>query len=76
MQPSGGESGDITSVTGTSNYCRDLTALVRSGKLDPTIGNDDKMIEILQILVRRHRSNPILVGPDGVGKSALSLIHI
>jgi len=71
IQTSGGQVGDMITITGTSNYCRDLTALARSGKLDPTIGGDDKIIEILQILVRRHRSNPILVGPDGVGKSAL-----
>lgn len=71
IQPSVGVSDDLMTVTGTSNYCRDLTALASAGKLDPAIGYDDKMIEILQILVRRHRSNPILVGPDGVGKSAL-----
>jgi ATP-dependent Clp protease ATP-binding subunit ClpA len=55
----------------TSNYCRDLTAFARAGKLDPTIGGDAKILEIMQILIRRHRSNPLLVGPDGVGKSAL-----
>ena len=71
MQPSAGVSDELISVTGTSNYCRDLTALASAGKLDPAIGYEDKMVEILQILVRRHRSNPILVGPDGVGKSAL-----
>jgi ATP-dependent Clp protease ATP-binding subunit ClpA len=71
MQPSAGISDELMTVAGTSNYCRDLTALARAGKLDPAIGYEDKIIEILQILVRRHRSNPILVGPDGVGKSAL-----
>ena len=71
IQPTGGHAEDLMTLTGTSNYCRDLTAMAHDGKLDPTIGNDDKMIEILQILVRRHRSNPILVGPDGVGKTAL-----
>ncbi|UCE67678.1 MAG: ATP-dependent Clp protease ATP-binding subunit [Candidatus Zixiibacteriota bacterium] len=71
MQPSVGISDELITVTGTSNYCRDLTALASAGKLDPAIGYEDKMVEILQILVRRHRSNPILVGPDGVGKSAL-----
>jgi ATP-dependent Clp protease ATP-binding subunit ClpA len=64
--------GDSTiSAAATSNYCRDLTALARSGKLDPAIGGDEKILEVLQILVRRHRSNPILVGSDGAGKSAL-----
>jgi ATP-dependent Clp protease ATP-binding subunit ClpA len=55
----------------TGSFTRDLTALAKAGKLDPAIGGDDKIIEILQILIRRHRSNPIIVGPDGVGKSAL-----
>lgn len=71
MEPSAGLSGETITVTGTSNYCRDLTSLASAGKLDPAIGYENKMLEILQILVRRHRSNPILVGPDGVGKSAL-----
>ena len=63
--------GEIVSFAATHSYCRDLTALARSGKLDPTIGGEDKMIELMQILIRRHRSNPILVGPDGAGKTAL-----
>jgi ATP-dependent Clp protease ATP-binding subunit ClpA len=71
MEPSASLSDEIITVTGTSNYCRDLTSLASAGKLDPAIGYENKMLEILQILVRRHRSNPILVGPDGVGKSAL-----
>jgi ATP-dependent Clp protease ATP-binding subunit ClpA len=71
IQPSVGVSDELITVAGTSNFCRDLTALASAGKLDPAIGYEDKMVEILQILVRRHRSNPILVGPDGVGKSAL-----
>jgi len=67
----GRQAEEIFAVTSTSNYCHDLTALAKAGKLDPTIGGDDKIIEIMQILVRRHRSNPILVGPNGVGKTAL-----
>jgi ATP-dependent Clp protease ATP-binding subunit ClpA len=70
-RPSAGVSDELVTVAGTSNFCRDLTSLAGAGKLDPAIGNEDKMLEILQILVRRYRSNPILVGPDGVGKSAL-----
>ena len=49
MQPSAGVSDELISVTGTSNYCRDLTALASAGKLDPAIGYEDKMVEILQI---------------------------
>ncbi|MCD6162287.1 MAG: AAA family ATPase [candidate division Zixibacteria bacterium] len=63
--------GDIVSVAATHSYCRDLTALANGGRLDATIGGDDKIIELMQILIRKHRSNPILVGPDGTGKSAL-----
>jgi ATP-dependent Clp protease ATP-binding subunit ClpB len=59
------------SATTTATYCHDLTALARAGKLDPAIGGDERIMEILQILVRRHRSNPLLVGSDGAGKSAL-----
>lgn len=62
---------EIGGFVSAGNYCRDLTAMAKAKKLDPTIGGDDKIIEILQILIRRHRSNPILVGPDGAGKSAL-----
>lgn len=62
---------EIGGFVSAGNYCRDLTAMARAKKLDPTIGGDDKIIEILQILIRRHRSNPVLVGPDGAGKSAL-----
>jgi ATP-dependent Clp protease ATP-binding subunit ClpB len=62
---------EIGGFVSAVNYCRDLTAMAKANKLDPTIGGDDKIIEILQILIRRHRSNPVLVGSDGAGKSAL-----
>ncbi len=62
---------EISGFVSAGNYCRDLTAMAKAKKLDPTIGGDDKIIEILQILIRRHRSNPVLVGSDGAGKSAL-----
>jgi ATP-dependent Clp protease ATP-binding subunit ClpB len=62
---------EIAGVISAGNYCRDLTAMAKAKKLDPTIGGDDKIIELLQILIRRHRSNPVLVGPDGSGKTAL-----
>jgi ATP-dependent Clp protease ATP-binding subunit ClpA len=64
-----GESFADATTAGT--YCRDLTALARAGKLDPAIGANERIIEILQVLVRRHRSNPVLVGSNGAGKSAL-----
>ncbi|KAM0790227.1 hypothetical protein ACM66B_005539 [Microbotryomycetes sp. NB124-2] len=49
----------------------DLTALAKEGKLDPVIGRDDEIKRTLQILSRRTKSNPILTGPAGVGKTAI-----
>ncbi|KAH7904250.1 P-loop containing nucleoside triphosphate hydrolase protein, partial [Hygrophoropsis aurantiaca] len=52
-------------------YSVDLTALAREGKLDPTIGRDDEIRRTIQILSRRTKSNPVLIGPPGVGKTAI-----
>ncbi|KAF6753367.1 P-loop containing nucleoside triphosphate hydrolase protein [Ephemerocybe angulata] len=49
----------------------DLTELARQGKLDPTIGRDDEIRRTIQILSRRTKSNPVLIGPPGVGKTAI-----
>ncbi|XP_006461661.1 hypothetical protein AGABI2DRAFT_185786 [Agaricus bisporus var. bisporus H97] len=49
----------------------DLTALARDGKLDPTIGRDEEIRRTIQILSRRTKSNPVLIGPPGVGKTAI-----
>ncbi|RXW18024.1 hypothetical protein EST38_g7822 [Candolleomyces aberdarensis] len=49
----------------------DLTELARQGKLDPTIGRDEEIRRTLQILSRRTKSNPVLIGPPGVGKTAI-----
>ncbi|KXN84144.1 Heat shock protein 78, mitochondrial [Leucoagaricus sp. SymC.cos] len=48
-----------------------LTALARQGKLDPTIGRDEEIRRTIQILSRRTKSNPVLIGPPGVGKTAI-----
>jgi ATP-dependent Clp protease ATP-binding subunit ClpC len=53
------------------NFSRDLTALARSGKLDPVIGRQREMDRIVCILARRAKNNPILVGEPGVGKTAI-----
>lgn len=52
-------------------FGRDLTALAREGKLDPVIGREDEIERILQILCRRTKNNPILLGEPGVGKTAI-----
>ena len=52
-------------------YGRDLTALARQGKLDPVIGRDEEIRRVIQILSRRTKNNPALVGEPGVGKTAI-----
>jgi ATP-dependent Clp protease ATP-binding subunit ClpB len=52
-------------------YAKDLTDLARKGKLDPVIGRDDEIRRVVQILSRRTKNNPVLVGDPGVGKTAI-----
>jgi ATP-dependent Clp protease ATP-binding subunit ClpB len=52
-------------------YARDLTELARRGKLDPVIGRDDEIRRVMQILARRTKNNPLLIGEPGVGKTAV-----
>ncbi|MGB9712144.1 MAG: ATP-dependent chaperone ClpB [Dissulfurimicrobium sp.] len=52
-------------------YGRDLTGLARSGRLDPVIGRDDEIRRVIQVLSRRTKNNPILIGEPGVGKTAI-----
>ncbi|KPL84824.1 Clp protease ATP-binding protein [Thermanaerothrix daxensis] len=52
-------------------YSRDLTALAREGKLDPVIGRDQEILRVMQILSRRTKNNPVLIGEAGVGKTAI-----
>ncbi|KAE9397053.1 P-loop containing nucleoside triphosphate hydrolase protein [Gymnopus androsaceus JB14] len=52
-------------------YSVDLTEMAREGKLDPTIGRDEEIRRTIQILSRRTKSNPVLIGPPGVGKTAI-----
>ncbi len=60
------------SATATlDQYSRDLTALAREGKLDPVIGRGDEITRVVQILSRRTKNNPCLVGEPGVGKTAV-----
>ena len=52
-------------------YARDLTALARAGKLDPVIGRDEEIRRTIQVLSRRTKNNPVLIGEPGVGKTAI-----
>jgi ATP-dependent Clp protease ATP-binding subunit ClpB len=52
-------------------YSRDLTDLARKGKLDPVIGRDDEVRRVIQVLSRRTKNNPVLIGEPGVGKTAI-----
>jgi ATP-dependent Clp protease ATP-binding subunit ClpB len=52
-------------------YARDLTALARDGRLDPVIGRDEEIRRAIQVLVRRTKNNPVLIGEPGVGKTAI-----
>jgi ATP-dependent Clp protease ATP-binding subunit ClpB len=52
-------------------YARDLTELARKGKLDPVIGRDDEVRRVIQVLSRRTKNNPVLIGEPGVGKTAI-----
>jgi ATP-dependent Clp protease ATP-binding subunit ClpB len=52
-------------------YGRDLTAAARQGKLDPVIGRDDEIRRVIQVLARRTKNNPVLIGDPGVGKTAI-----
>jgi len=54
-----------------SKYARDLTDLARKGKLDPVIGRDDEIRRTIQVLSRRTKNNPVLIGEPGVGKTAI-----
>jgi len=53
-------------------YSRDLTQLAREGKLDPVIGRDNEILRLIQILSRRTKNNPVLIGEAGVGKTAIA----
>lgn len=62
-----------TSNTGElSDYTRDLTALAQNGELDPVVGRDKEISRMIQILSRKTKNNPVLVGDAGVGKTALA----
>ena len=61
-----------TKYKALDKYCRDLTELARNGKLDPVIGRDEEIRRIIQVLSRRTKNNPVLIGEPGVGKTAIA----
>ncbi len=60
-----------TTYQALERYGRDLTALARQGKLDPVIGRDEEIRRVIQVLSRRTKNNPVLIGEPGVGKTAI-----
>ncbi|MCE2454811.1 MAG: ATP-dependent Clp protease ATP-binding subunit [Gemmatimonadetes bacterium] len=64
-------SGKKTKTPALDHFCRDLTQLARNGRLDPTIGRENEMERIVEILCRRKKNNPVLIGEPGVGKTAI-----
>jgi ATP-dependent Clp protease ATP-binding subunit ClpC len=61
-----------TKYRSLEKYGRDLTEMARQGKLDPVIGRDDEIKRVMQILTRRTKNNPVIVGDAGVGKTAIA----
>jgi ATP-dependent Clp protease ATP-binding subunit ClpC len=70
----GAEDGRVDTPTGTPNldkFGRDLTALARQGKLDPVLGRAQEIESTIEVLARRKKNNPVLIGEPGVGKTAI-----
>lgn len=61
-----------SSLKTLDKYCKNLTALARGGKLDPVIGRDEEIRRTMQVLSRRTKNNPMLIGEPGVGKTAIA----
>ena len=70
MEPAGGH--PKTKTPALAAFGRDLTELARQNKLDPVIGRQDEMERVIQILCRRTKNNPVLLGEAGVGKTAIA----
>src|ERR671930_688406 len=60
-----------TTYQALEKYGRDLTTEARAGKLDPVIGRDEEIRRVIQVLSRRTKNNPVLIGEPGVGKTAI-----
>jgi ATP-dependent Clp protease ATP-binding subunit ClpC len=64
--------GQATGESMLAKYTRDLTALAREDKLDPVIGRDEEIKRVIQVLSRRTKNNPVVIGEPGVGKTAIA----
>src|SRR5437870_5664296 len=70
--PSAIEPQEAIQATQLNKFGRDLTEAAEEGKLDPVIGRDDEIRRVIQILSRRTKNNPVLIGEPGVGKTAIA----
>ena len=70
-QQLGGKGEKKSKTPALAHFCRDLTELARQAKLDPTIGRTSEMERVVEILCRRKKNNPVLIGEPGVGKTAI-----
>jgi ATP-dependent Clp protease ATP-binding subunit ClpC len=70
--PTPGEREERPETPALNQFGRDLTQLAREGKLDPVIGRDKEIERVIQVLSRRKKNNPVLIGEPGVGKTAIS----
>jgi ATP-dependent Clp protease ATP-binding subunit ClpA len=66
------ESGAESTTAALDNYATNLNKLAKEGKIDPLIGRDEELLRCIQILSRRRKNNPLLVGESGVGKTAIA----
>ena len=69
--PGSGKGDKKSKTPALDHFCRDLTDLARQSKLDPTIGRKDEIERVIEILCRRKKNNPVLIGEPGVGKTAI-----
>jgi ATP-dependent Clp protease ATP-binding subunit ClpC len=72
VKPGGNEPLSKRSQRAIDQYSRDLTELAKDSKLDPIIGREHEMERVMQILIRRKKNNPVLIGEPGVGKTAIA----
>lgn len=71
ISDAGAKKGDTSKTPTLNQLCTDLSELAQNGKLDPVIGRDREIMRISQILTRRTKNNPVLIGSPGVGKTAV-----
>jgi type VI secretion system protein VasG len=69
--PAPGDAGAARANTPLSRFAQDMTAVAESGKMDPIVGRDDEIRQIIDVLLRRRQNNPLLTGEAGVGKTAV-----